>query len=52
MEILGIFTSEAKIFYKMSGGERQMVLVARAMALQAQIMVMMNLLPILITVTR
>jgi iron complex transport system ATP-binding protein len=40
MECLGISHLRLKLFNKMSGGERQMVLVARAMAQQAQILVM------------
>ncbi|MDD5605701.1 MAG: ABC transporter ATP-binding protein, partial [Dehalococcoidales bacterium] len=40
METLGISHLRSKLFNKMSGGERQMVLVARAMAQQARIMVM------------
>jgi len=40
MESLGIAQLRTKLFNKMSGGERQMVLVARAMAQQAKILVM------------
>ena len=40
MECLGISHLRSKLFNKMSGGERQMVLVARAMAQQARILVM------------
>ncbi len=40
LESLGISHLRTKTFSKMSGGERQMVLLARAMAQQAQILVM------------
>jgi iron complex transport system ATP-binding protein len=40
MECLGISHLRTKSFNKMSGGERQMVLVARAMAQQAKILIM------------
>ena len=40
MDNLGISHLRSKSFNKISGGERQMVLVARAMAQQARIMIM------------